>query len=203
MRVRVKVQINVPLIRCLRVDNMGDGVEFIMLLMYERLPKHCFKCGMVDHTTTECILKEPIPIINGVESPHYLSWMRASPPFSHYRNGGRPGITYGRGHSGNMATREDDKIEEFNSSKCSSLADQCMTPALGARKLQDFNLGQVGGSGLVQVAQMDQRPFPIEKGEGLRWPQVAMTDNSSGSGLGLDSGFAVRTREEKRDNDNQ
>ncbi|KAK3212625.1 hypothetical protein Dsin_017331 [Dipteronia sinensis] len=60
----------------------------------------------VDHTTNECLSEEPIPIINGVERPHYRSWMRASPPFNHYKNRGRTGIAYGRGNSSNMATKD-------------------------------------------------------------------------------------------------
>ncbi|TXG71586.1 hypothetical protein EZV62_000165 [Acer yangbiense] len=54
MRVRIRMDITKSLKRCLRVDIMGDGTETIMILRHERLPNHCFKCGMVDHSTSEC-----------------------------------------------------------------------------------------------------------------------------------------------------
>ncbi|TXG58564.1 hypothetical protein EZV62_016393 [Acer yangbiense] len=78
MRVRIRVDITRPLKRCLRVDILGDGTETVMVLRYERLPNHCFRCGMVNHTTTECTDVEPIPITDGKEVPLYGAWLRAS-----------------------------------------------------------------------------------------------------------------------------
>ncbi|TXG59653.1 hypothetical protein EZV62_014226 [Acer yangbiense] len=80
MRVRVRLEINKPLKRCLRVDIMGDGAKSLMILRYERLRSHCLKCGMVDHRMAECLVDEPIPVINGVAQPNFGIWMRASPP---------------------------------------------------------------------------------------------------------------------------
>ncbi|KAK4844021.1 hypothetical protein QYF36_015449 [Acer negundo] len=54
---------------------MGDGLKSIILLMYERLSNHCFKCGMVDHTTKECLKEEPIPIVNDIEKGHMVADM--------------------------------------------------------------------------------------------------------------------------------
>ncbi|KAK3189523.1 hypothetical protein Dsin_029084 [Dipteronia sinensis] len=51
IRIRVRINIKKPLKRWLRVDVLGDGSETVMVLRYERLPNHCFKCGMVDHVT--------------------------------------------------------------------------------------------------------------------------------------------------------
>ncbi|KAK2664345.1 hypothetical protein Ddye_002919 [Dipteronia dyeriana] len=81
MRVRVRMDIDQPLKRCLRVDIMGDGVETVMLLRYERLPNHCFKCGRVGHRTMDCASNEPIPVINGTEEPLFGLWLRATRPF--------------------------------------------------------------------------------------------------------------------------
>lgn len=86
MRVRVRININQPLKRCIRLDILGDGVESIILLRYERLPNHCFKCGMVDHNTNECLSLEQCLVFNGVESLQFGIWLRASTPFSRYKN---------------------------------------------------------------------------------------------------------------------
>ncbi|TXG69153.1 hypothetical protein EZV62_004088 [Acer yangbiense] len=65
MRVRVRVNIEKSLARCLRVDILGDGVISTMILRYERLPNHCFKCGMVNHITPECSDMEPVLLVDG------------------------------------------------------------------------------------------------------------------------------------------
>ncbi|KAK2647699.1 hypothetical protein Ddye_015188 [Dipteronia dyeriana] len=80
LRVWVKVELDKPLRRCLRVDILGDGDVTIMPFKYERLPNHCFRCGLVSHRTNECISGEVIPRINGVEKIPFGFWMRASGP---------------------------------------------------------------------------------------------------------------------------
>ncbi|TXG46905.1 hypothetical protein EZV62_026199 [Acer yangbiense] len=77
LRVRVAIEIDKPLRRFLRVDVMGDGVESIMLLKYERLPNFCFHCRFLGHTTSECPEK-PIghAVLQGEELP-FRFWMRA------------------------------------------------------------------------------------------------------------------------------
>ncbi|TXG48491.1 hypothetical protein EZV62_024366 [Acer yangbiense] len=50
IRVRVVVRIDKPLRCILRVDVMRDGKESVMLLRYEKLPEHCFRCGHLGHT---------------------------------------------------------------------------------------------------------------------------------------------------------
>ncbi|TXG47751.1 hypothetical protein EZV62_027045 [Acer yangbiense] len=96
MRVRVRIDIKKPLKRCLGVDIMGDGAETLMILRYERLRIHCFKCGMVDHKVADCLVVEPIPVINGVELLSFRIWMRASPPFNtkNYKGNKDFGIKY-------------------------------------------------------------------------------------------------------------
>ncbi|KAK3212448.1 hypothetical protein Dsin_017154 [Dipteronia sinensis] len=87
MRVRVSIDIKKSLKRWLRVDVLGDGSETVMVLRYERLPNHCFKCGMVNHVTNECANKEPLPVVNGVEKPPFGLWLRAAGTFrkTHHR----------------------------------------------------------------------------------------------------------------------
>ncbi|TXG58254.1 hypothetical protein EZV62_016083 [Acer yangbiense] len=54
LRVHVILEIDKPLRRCLGVDILGDGVETIMLLKYERLPDFCFRCSFLGHTVKDC-----------------------------------------------------------------------------------------------------------------------------------------------------
>ncbi|KAK3188198.1 hypothetical protein Dsin_027759 [Dipteronia sinensis] len=54
LRVHVVIDIDKPLQRCLRADVIGDGVKYVMLLRYERLPDHCFSCGRFSHKIREC-----------------------------------------------------------------------------------------------------------------------------------------------------
>ncbi|KAK3228249.1 hypothetical protein Dsin_008111 [Dipteronia sinensis] len=54
MRVWVVVDISKSLRRCLRVDALGDGVESVMLLKYERFPNFYFRCDFLGHTFREC-----------------------------------------------------------------------------------------------------------------------------------------------------
>ncbi|KAK4845720.1 hypothetical protein QYF36_008308 [Acer negundo] len=56
-----------------------------MMLKYEKLPNHCFKCGLVIHTTQECQENKPIPIVNGKEVPIYGPWLRATKPIRRSR----------------------------------------------------------------------------------------------------------------------
>ncbi|TXG64469.1 hypothetical protein EZV62_011463 [Acer yangbiense] len=84
LRARVKVDIMKPLRRCLRIDVLGDGEESVMLLRYERLPNHCFRCGMVDHCTYECPVVKPKLGTNESEIFQFGLWLRA--PFFLNRN---------------------------------------------------------------------------------------------------------------------
>ncbi|TXG70630.1 hypothetical protein EZV62_005565 [Acer yangbiense] len=106
LRVRIRVNIDQALKRCLQVDVLGDGVETVLILRYERLQSHCFKCGMVSHTTFECVDKEPFPMVNGKAEPPFGLWLRASGFYrgSHYQNqrgiAGSPNLIKDSGWSG-------------------------------------------------------------------------------------------------------
>ncbi|KAK3206765.1 hypothetical protein Dsin_020811 [Dipteronia sinensis] len=78
LRVRVRIDITKPLRRCLRVDILGDRVETIMLLRYERLPHFCFKYGKIGHTMNECQSEDQIPVVDGVDKHLFGAWMKAS-----------------------------------------------------------------------------------------------------------------------------
>ncbi|TXG50019.1 hypothetical protein EZV62_025894 [Acer yangbiense] len=76
IRVRVVVDVTKPLRRMLRVDVLGDGKETNMLLRYERLPDHCYRCGRIGHVVRDCSI-----VPSSVEPEDYNlmfgSWLRA------------------------------------------------------------------------------------------------------------------------------
>ncbi|KAL5810239.1 hypothetical protein ACOSQ4_026807 [Xanthoceras sorbifolium] len=79
-RVRVLVDINKPLKRCIRIDAMGSVKETIILLHYERLLKHFFSYGMLGYLVQECPDDEiGVPRVSSECYP-YGSWLRASSP---------------------------------------------------------------------------------------------------------------------------
>ena len=63
--VRVVIETNKPLLRCLRVDLLGNGVVTILLLRYERILDYCFRCCCLGHTIRECLENEDV--MGGVE----------------------------------------------------------------------------------------------------------------------------------------
>ncbi|KAK3210745.1 hypothetical protein Dsin_015451 [Dipteronia sinensis] len=54
IRVRVIIDVNVPLMRSIRVDLLGNGKITTMLLRYERLLDYCFKCVRLGHSLLDC-----------------------------------------------------------------------------------------------------------------------------------------------------
>ncbi|KAK3222470.1 hypothetical protein Dsin_009495 [Dipteronia sinensis] len=54
IRVRVMVNVSKPLHQILRVDVMKDGIESTILLRYEKLLDHCYRCGRLEHVVREC-----------------------------------------------------------------------------------------------------------------------------------------------------
>ncbi|KAL5818562.1 hypothetical protein ACOSQ4_022404 [Xanthoceras sorbifolium] len=79
LRVRILINISKPLKRCIRIDLTGSGVETALLLRYERLPYHCFSCGMVGHSFCEC---PTVPFHASVAYQDFKfgSWLRAKSP---------------------------------------------------------------------------------------------------------------------------
>ncbi|KAK3188545.1 hypothetical protein Dsin_028106 [Dipteronia sinensis] len=54
---------------------------------------------------------------------------------------------------------EADKMESINTDKCEGPHDHSTCHALKAGQLESLDLGQVGGSGLVHMAHIDQSPL--------------------------------------------
>ncbi|TXG70568.1 hypothetical protein EZV62_005503 [Acer yangbiense] len=79
IRIMVVVNVDQPLRRILRVDVLRDGKESTMLLRYERLPEHCFRCGLVGHVVRDCLSKstsDELEDFNLLFGP----WLNASSP---------------------------------------------------------------------------------------------------------------------------
>ncbi|KAK3228479.1 hypothetical protein Dsin_000360 [Dipteronia sinensis] len=80
LRGRVKVPVDKPLQRSLRVDLLGNGKVTTMPLRYERLQDYGFKCGRLGHVMEGC----PDETTNGSLSLDEMRrlgvWLRASSP---------------------------------------------------------------------------------------------------------------------------
>ncbi|KAK3193183.1 hypothetical protein Dsin_024493 [Dipteronia sinensis] len=59
---------------------MGDGEATMMIVRYERLPNHCFRCGRLGHSMQECSVTSEAVGIGGREELHFGDWMRATGP---------------------------------------------------------------------------------------------------------------------------
>lgn len=55
IRIRVRLNVNEPLSKFIRINIMGEEEDTIVLLVYERLPDFCYACGRVGHTVKDCI----------------------------------------------------------------------------------------------------------------------------------------------------
>ncbi|KAL5539058.1 hypothetical protein UlMin_044550 [Ulmus minor] len=76
LRVRVSIDITKPLKRVLRVALGSELIPVTMLLLYERLPLFCHRCGIIGHQIKEC-LKDAELGLDGKEIIHFGSWMTA------------------------------------------------------------------------------------------------------------------------------
>ncbi|KAK3198734.1 hypothetical protein Dsin_022149 [Dipteronia sinensis] len=91
LRMRVTVEVDKPLQRCLLVDLLGNGKVTTMLLRYERLMDYCFRCDRIGHVMDGCIWKVDEERNVFTEASRKLAvWLRASsPPKRSWRGKGR------------------------------------------------------------------------------------------------------------------
>ncbi|TXG68938.1 hypothetical protein EZV62_003873 [Acer yangbiense] len=80
IRIRVAINVDKPLRCCLCIDVLGDRVESVLLLKYERLPDHCFSYGRLGHKTRECTNEEGESGSSVSKEPLFGAWLRATSP---------------------------------------------------------------------------------------------------------------------------
>lgn len=89
LRVKVKIDIRVPLMRGVTIElDEEDGESRWCPVEYEFLPDFCYCCGVIGHMDWQC--PKPVP----VKERQYGRWLRVVPPrrrFSEDVGGKRPG----------------------------------------------------------------------------------------------------------------
>ena len=68
--VKIVIDITKPLKRFLRVAIGSKEIPVTMLLLYERLPSFCHRCGIIGHQIKEC-LKDAELGLDGKEIIHF------------------------------------------------------------------------------------------------------------------------------------
>ncbi|KAK1587173.1 hypothetical protein Q3G72_010353 [Acer saccharum] len=89
--VRVTVEVDRPLQRCLLVDLLGDGKVTTMLLRYEWLMDYCFRCDRIGHVMDGCTVEIEVERdVSSAISRKLAVWLCASSPFKRsFRGSGR------------------------------------------------------------------------------------------------------------------
>ncbi|TXG60685.1 hypothetical protein EZV62_015258 [Acer yangbiense] len=78
IRVKVRIDISKPLLRCLRLNLDDSGEVTTAILLYERLPEFCYACGIIGHGLRDCPDDDArLEALEGV-STKYGSWLRAA-----------------------------------------------------------------------------------------------------------------------------
>ncbi|KAH7550291.1 hypothetical protein JRO89_XS13G0165900 [Xanthoceras sorbifolium] len=85
LRIRISIDIQQLLRRCIYIDLDGLGKVTSMLLKYERLSEFSFHCGLLGHATRKC-LEIDRKVIGGSQSFDYGGWMRATSPIRARKN---------------------------------------------------------------------------------------------------------------------
>ncbi|TXG51438.1 hypothetical protein EZV62_023962 [Acer yangbiense] len=78
IRVKVRIDISKPLLRCLRLNVDDSGEVTTVILLYERLPEFCYACCIIGHGLRDCHDDDArLEALEGV-STKYGSWLRAA-----------------------------------------------------------------------------------------------------------------------------
>lgn len=88
IRVRVEIDLGRPLARGRLLNLMGS--EYWVSFRYEKLPKFCFSCGIINHGERGCPVNS-IKRLHGEVDQQYGTWLRAQSPNRNRRMGGVPG----------------------------------------------------------------------------------------------------------------
>ncbi|TXG52684.1 hypothetical protein EZV62_021853 [Acer yangbiense] len=137
--------------------NVGEAGGNLCVLEYERLPSHCFKCGMVDHCTYECPSKDI-----GVENLQFGLWMRASTPFSKYKNKEKVGAPNERNHASLTVAGGGGRLKQFHRDKLAVSKDDDQKVSL----VMDSRLKHLSADGKDDDSQQILEPMVEENIEG-------------------------------------
>lgn len=110
LRVKVSIDITKPLARgrVLHVPNQSIWVAF----KYEKLPKFCYNCGIIKHSSLGCADKgRRHPQVKEDALP-YGSWLRVMPPYR--QGGGEASRGQHTGRKGSRVPQRDPGIGEAN-----------------------------------------------------------------------------------------
>ncbi|TXG69355.1 hypothetical protein EZV62_004290 [Acer yangbiense] len=77
LKVWVRIEVDKPLRRCLRVDVIGDREETVMILHYEQFLNHYFRCGRIGHPTMDCSKASESSLVEGGAELPFGPWLRA------------------------------------------------------------------------------------------------------------------------------
>ncbi|KAK3194243.1 hypothetical protein Dsin_025553 [Dipteronia sinensis] len=81
LRIRVTIEVDQPLQRCLLVDLLDNGKITTMILRYEMLMDYCFRCDRIGHVMDECIRNVDVDRNVFTEANRKLAvWLHASSP---------------------------------------------------------------------------------------------------------------------------
>ena len=83
LRIRVEVEIAKPLMRGCIIQVEDDKPVWVDF-RYEHLPIFCYKCGLLGHSSSDCITGRGSSRSSGFDRDQYGSWLRALPA-RHYQ----------------------------------------------------------------------------------------------------------------------
>ncbi|TXG67077.1 hypothetical protein EZV62_008352 [Acer yangbiense] len=78
IRVKVRIDISKPLMRCVRLNVDDPGEIITAILLYEKLPEFCYACGIVGHGLRDCPDDNARTEALEGATTKYGSWLRAA-----------------------------------------------------------------------------------------------------------------------------
>lgn len=127
-RIRVRININQPISKFIRISTEGEAEDIIVLLVYERLPDFCYACGRIGHTVRDCV----DDTVNK-DKLEYGTWLRAT----NYVGGGKGRHTYG---SKSASTNTKNQSKEREETHESTAEEGLKAASQDMNLLEDVNL---------------------------------------------------------------
>ncbi|KAL5571078.1 hypothetical protein UlMin_020675 [Ulmus minor] len=89
LRVRIFVRLDKPLKRLICLQLQASSEPITLLVSYERLVSHCFRCGFIGHLVKYCVQEEMLDN-EGKELLPYGTWLRVGYMFGRFGSSSRP-----------------------------------------------------------------------------------------------------------------